>query len=185
MNEKALGRESAHVGADVPLMEKGHLHIHWRIEKFRGDFRSRAEAVKAGALPYETLEYFKNCLLNSGINLLLTLGIGGTGTAWTNAVAALGVGDSATAAGPTQTDLQAATNKLYKAMDASYPTNPCVSQQLVARSTFASADANFHWQEIVLRNGVASGTCLNRLVQDMGTKASGTSWVATLTITLS
>jgi hypothetical protein len=183
--EKAIGKDVVNVGALVPVRDSWSYKTHWKIEKFKGDFKTREEAIKAGAELFETLEFEDNCLLNSGINLLLTLGIGGTGTAWTNALAALGVGDSNTAADPTQTDLQAATNKTYKAMDATYPTNPCVSQQLVARSTFGSADANYVWNEIVLRNGVSSGTCLNRKVQAMGTKASGTTWVATLTITLS
>jgi hypothetical protein len=183
--EKAFGKDEVNVGALVPIRDTFGHKTHWKIEKFKGDFKSREEAVKAGAELFETLEFEDNCLLNTGINLLLTLGIGGSGTAWTNALAAIGIGDSATAADPTQTDLLAATNKTYKAMDANYPTNPCVSQQLVARSTFASGDANYVWNEIVLRNGVSSGTCLNRKVQAMGTKASGTSWVATLTITLS
>lgn len=183
--EKAFGKDDVNVGALIPVREVVRHRTSWTIEKFKGNFKSREEAIKAGAELFETLQFEINCLLNSGINLLLTLGIGGSGQAWTNALAAIGIGDSATAADPTQTDLQAATNKCYKAMDATYPTNPCVNQQLVARSTFGSADANYVWNEIVLRNGVASGTCLNRKVQAMGTKASGTSWVATLTITLS
>ena len=171
--EKAFGKDDVNVGASVPVRDTFGHKAHYKIEKFKGDFKTREEAVKAGAELFETLEFEDNCLLNSGINLLLTLGIGGTGTAWTNALAAIGIGDSATAADPTQTDLLAAINKTYKAMDATYPTNPCVNQQLVARSTFGSADANYVWNEIVLRNGVASGTCLNRKVQAMGTKASG------------
>jgi hypothetical protein len=182
--EKAFGKDTVHVGAMIPMKDAVRYKTRWAIEKFRGDFKSREDAVKAKAELFEKLEFEDNCLLNSGINLLLTLGIGGSGTAWSNAVAAIGVGDSATAADPTQTDLLG-SNKKYETMDSTYPTNPCVNQQLVARSTFPSGDGNFHWQEIVLRNGVASGTCLNRKVQDMGTKASGTTWVATLTITLS
>jgi hypothetical protein len=183
--EKAFGKDEVNVGALIPAKDVLRYKTRWTIEKFKGDFKTREEAVKAKAELIEKLEIEDNCLLNSGINLFLTLGIGGSGTAWSNAVAAIGVGDSATAADPTQTDLQASTNKTYKAMDSTYPTNPCVNQQLVARSTFGSADANYTWNEIVLRNGVASGTCLNRKVQAMGTKASGTTWVATLTITLS
>jgi hypothetical protein len=40
---------------------------------------------------------------------------------YTNANARLGVGDSSAVFAATQTDLQAVTNKLRKAMDASYP----------------------------------------------------------------
>lgn len=183
--EKGIGKDAVRVGALLSLAEKGHLKIHWRIEKFLGDFKSREEAMKAGAKPHEVLDYFKNCLLNEGINLLWTLACGGSGTAFNNANSYIGVGDSATAAAASQTGLQAATNKLYKAMDATYPTFG-TSQQVVFRSTFASGDANWHWQEITAANGSSDAAAnLNRLVSDMGTKTSVASWVATLTVTLS
>ena len=44
-------------------------------------------------------------------------------TYFNNANARIGVGDSTVSAADTQTGLQAATNKTYKAMDASYPTH--------------------------------------------------------------
>jgi hypothetical protein len=181
--EKAFGKDNVYVGAIIPVKEDVGHRTNWVIEKFKGDFKSREEAIKANAELIEKLEFEGNCLLNSGINLMWTLLGGGSGTKWDNADAALGVGDSDTAESASQTDLQG-TNKTYKAMDSGYPTYG-TSQQIVFRSTFGSADANYHWQEIVCRNGVSSGTCMNRKVQDMGTKASGTTWVATLTITLS
>lgn len=181
--EKAFGKDDVHVGAIIPVKECVGHRAKWVIEKFKGDFKSREEAIKAGAELLEMLEFEDNCLLNSGINLMWTLLGGGSGTKWDNADAALGVGDSNTAADPAQTDLQG-SNKTYKAMDSSYPTYG-TSQQIVFRSTFGSADANYAWNEIVCRNGVSSGTCMNRKVQSMGTKASGTTWVATLTVTLS
>jgi hypothetical protein len=119
--------------------------------------------------------------------------VAGTGaTLFNNANAYMGVGDDATAADAAQTGLlgaaNAGTHKLYVAMDGSYPTYG-TAQKATWRSTFASADANFHWQEITVCNTNSNtGKNLNRKVQDMGTKPSeapGSTWVATLEITLS
>jgi len=84
----------------------------------------------------------------------------------------------------TQTDLQASTNKLYKAMQATYPQ---VSAQTVTfQSVFASADANFAWQEFSVANG-SSGAAknLNRKVSAQGSKVSGQTWTISVAITLS
>jgi hypothetical protein len=132
----------------------------------------------------EALRFRGNLLLNEGINELWTL-IAGTGaTKFDNTNAYIGVGDSATAADATQTGLQAATNKLYKAMDTSYPTYGA-SQKVTHRSSFGSGDANFVWNEITVANGKSDASKnMNRKVQSMGTKVTGT-WVATHETTLS
>jgi hypothetical protein len=132
----------------------------------------------------EALRFRGNLLLNEGINELWTL-IAGTGaTKFDNTNAYIGVGDSATAADATQTGLQAATNKLYKAMDTSYPTYGA-SQKVTHRSSFGSGDANFVWNEITVANGNSDASKnMNRKVQSMGTKVTGT-WVATHETTLS
>jgi hypothetical protein len=62
-----------------------------------------------------------NILVTAGITLLLNLLIGAGGTVYSNANANLGIGDSTTAAAIGQTDLQAASNKVRQAMDATYP----------------------------------------------------------------
>jgi hypothetical protein len=133
----------------------------------------------------QALGFRGNCLLNEGINELWTL-VAGTGAVlFDNGHAYIGVGDDATAAAATQTGLIAATNKKYNPMDTSYPTYGS-SQKVTHRATFASNDANFHWQEITVANGNSDASKnLNRKVQDMGTKASNTSWVATLENSLS
>lgn len=145
---------------------------------------SEAMKDKWGHLLIEDKVIGENLLLNEGINAVWTLVAGGSETAYNNANARLGVGDSTTAAAATQTALQAATNTLFKAMDAGYPTFG-TSQQIVFRSTFASADANFSWQEFSCDNGNAANKNLNRLVSNQGTKTSGQSWQLTLTVTLS
>ena len=187
--ERSLGREKIGLGSLVPLNEKPHWRPHWKVEKFLGDYpEMTAEDLKAAGIePYETLEFDGNCLLNSGINSIiwpLVAGSGGTAMNSTNSY--IGVGDSSTAASASQTGLQAATNKTWQQVSGA-PTVGS-NQQIVFSATFGSASANYAWNEICVGNGSnppSTGVTLNRLVQTMGTKASGTSWVATLTITLS
>jgi hypothetical protein len=106
----------------------------------------------------------------------------GTPTKWDNTNARLGVGDSNTAPADTQTGLQAATNKTFKAMDATYPQRS--AQTAEWRSTFGSSDANYSWQEYTVVNAADdSGKNLNRCTADKGTKASGESWVLSLKVT--
>lgn len=172
-NGKTLVR--AAVGAGLGVHEHAKWQPKWKIEKYHGE--AKPENL------YAKEECVGNQLLNEGINTLLTLLIGGSATAFSNANARIGVGDSSTAVNATQTDLQAAANKTYKAMDATYPQ---VSGQTVTfRSTFGVADANYDWREFVADNGAASGKTLNRKVENHGTKASGDTWVISLTATIS
>ncbi len=98
-----------------------------------------------------------------------------------NAGAQIGVGDSNTAAAATQTDLQAATNKTYKAMDSGYPTS--TTQKATFKASFGAGDANYTWNEWVVKQATSS-KCLNRKVDSMGTKSGGT-WTLEVSITLS
>ena len=145
---------------------RGHLHI----DKFDAD----GDLIGVADID--------NLFLTVGINELWKLFSGQSANVFNNANAQIGIGDSSTAASAAQTDLQAATNKTYKAMDATYPTVPA-SGSMQYRSTFASGDANYAWNEFVLKHS-GSAICLDRGVSVMGTKASGTSWAATLTLTL-
>jgi hypothetical protein len=195
-NEKAIGKDGVNVGSQIPLHDMAKWHAHWQIKKFVGDYpgMTALEIEAAGVKPYETLDFEGNCLLNSGINSVIMPALTGDiphpvdGT-----YGCIGVGDGTLAATAAQTGLQAATNHLWNVLSAK-PTTGTV-QKIVATATFASADAVWVWAEICLGE-VASGLplnsanptngyALNRLVQAMGTKAAGTSWVATLTITLS
>lgn len=98
-----------------------------------------------------------------------------------NANSYIGVGDGVTAFAATQTDLAAATNKLRKAMDATYPTT--TTNVLVFRSTFATTDANWVWAEWGIFNAAAAGTMLSRKQEALGTKPSNQSWQFTCTLT--
>ena len=110
-----------------------------------------------------------------------TLVAGAGGSAFNNANSYIGVGDSSTAFSAAHTDLQAATNKLRKAMDATYPTN--AANVLTYRSTFATTDANWAWNEWGIFNAAAAGTMMSRKVESLGTKTSAQSWQITATIT--
>ena len=149
----------------------------WKITKYASD------ADYATGRAYEVSVLPGNICVNSGIALMLDLLIGAGGTVYSNANAYLGVGDSSTAESASQTDLQAATNKLRKAMSASYPSR--ASQTVTWRSVFGSSDANFSWQEFAVFNASSAGTMLNRKVSNQGTKASGQTWTLDLAITWS
>lgn len=146
-----------------------------------------------GVKPYETVVAPGNLLTTAGLQRLTNLLIGAGGTALTATTARLGVGNSATAAAVGQTDLQASagsSNRYFMPMDATYPT--AVNGVVTLKSTFATGDGNFQWSEWCADIGTATVTAgatvnalmLNRAVQSLGTKVSG-SWVLTSTITIS
>jgi hypothetical protein len=121
-------------------------------------------------------------ITNAGAVLAATALINDSATFLNNANAYLGVGDSTTAFSAAHTDLQAASNKLRKGMDATYPLRS--SNVLTFRSTFTTGEANFHWQEWGNFNASSSGTMFSRKVEDLGTKTSAQTWQLTATITV-
>jgi len=124
-------------------------------------------------------------LVTAGLNHMVQATIGAAVTAFNNANARLGVGDSNAVFAAGHTDLQAATNKLRKTMEAGYPSG--AANVVTFRSVFAESEANWVWNEVGLFNaGPTGGTMLARLVQALGTKANGTVWELTyqLTVTL-
>jgi hypothetical protein len=160
--------------------------IHWNVKSqlLKWD---RSEDHDAGLAPDGIEDFEGNLLLNAGITRLLNLLVAAGATqAYDATHCRIGVGDSSTAAAATQTDLQAATNKLYHLVDSA----PSVAAQTVTFvATFGSSEANFAWAEWGIDVGTATNTTgvapmLNRKVQSMGTKASGATWVFTVTITI-
>jgi len=100
-----------------------------------------------------------------------------------NADARIGVGNGTAVAAADQTALQGGSTA-FAAMDAGYPTTGS-SQKVTFRSSFGSADANYAWEEWTIDNGASDNKNLNRKVESMGTKASGTTWQITVEISLS
>jgi len=179
-------------------LDKVSWRAYWRITKFKDPDNTIANAIHNGLNVEEAKvlypgaffaaeEIDHNLALNEGLQLLIGLiagTSGDTGNAWSNAYAYLGVGDSDTAPAASQTGLQAATNKTYKAMDTSYPTRS--NQTCTWQATFGSSDANYSWQEYTVVNASTdTGKNLNRCIADKGTKASGETWVLQLSITFS
>lgn len=120
-------------------------------------------------------------LTDAGRNHLVQAGIGAAVTAFNNANAYIGVGDSSTAFAAGQTDLQASTNKTRKAMDATYPSGG--SNVIAFRSTFGTSDANYAWNEWGIFNASSGGTMLSRKVESLGTKTNTQTWQFTATLT--
>lgn len=194
-----------------PGFDRRHEDLKWRtttlVEKFSPDQVTYATAllghtpsgdelkVVCGE-PEEGIHYdpTSNILVTAGLNRITSLIIGAGGQAATATATRLGVGNSSTAEAVGQTDLQASagsSNRQFYIMDSTYPQQS--NGVLTFKSTFASADANFVWNEWCVDVGtptVANGTTvsalmLNRKVASLGTKASGSSWALTATITLS
>lgn len=123
-------------------------------------------------------------LLSSATAPIAAAITGNSFTALNNANARIGIGDSTTAAVKTQTDLQAATNKLYKPMDAGYPqvTGSVITFQVTA----GSAEANYVWNEFLISDGTP-GNAWSRFVQTLNggvAKASGQTWSVQIAVTV-
>lgn len=178
----------------------------WRVtttvDKFDGDWT--AEQIDAGEAAHAHVESsvtHGNLLMYGGVSLLWqclmgngTTTAGQTLTYMSNARAALGVGDSTTAAAATQTDLQAATNKVRVGMDSGYPSHTdgtsSGSNTITLRSTFDTSTANHRWREWGSFNSstAATGRMLNRKVEDLdggSAKTSAQTWQLTITIAIS
>jgi len=170
--------------------EKANWSCKFKLEKRHGDIDSLKTPTERLAFlestkPYEVIEGEDNCLLNSGIDEmwdLITGAVTGASHIYDNAAAQIGVGDSSTGAAATQTDLQAAVNKTYKGMEATFPTS--TTQKVTMKSSFGSSDANYAWEEWVIKQST-SAKCLNRKVASLGTKVAGSTWTLEITITLS
>lgn len=174
------------------------VKVRAQVDKYDGDWT--AEEIDAGLAAHAyagSVVKTGNLLMYGGASCLWQCLIGnGTSTAgqaltfFSNARAALGVGDSTTAAAATQTDLQAATNKVRVGMDSGYPSHTDGASSgaatLTARSTFDTSTANHRWREWGFFNSAtaATGRMLNRKVEDLdggSAKTSAQTWQLTVT----
>lgn len=129
-------------------------------------------------VPYEVVESGPNLGLTAGITLLWQLAAALGGTAWSSSNARIAVGTSTTAASAGQTAL--VTESARQIVDSA----PTVSGATITfQATFGTGSANVAWNEIGVINASSGGTLLNRLVQNLGTKTSSASWVATVALT--
>jgi len=124
-----------------------------------------------------------NIFLNEGINYIWQLVNNPSGLTAFGSNTCLGVGDGTTTESATQTGLQG-TNKFYKGVDSGYPQVSGTS--FIVRSTFANTEANFTWNEWTVANGCSDSFInLNRKVESLGTKQSGSTWVLQVSLTIS
>lgn len=130
-------------------------------------------------------------LTNAARNKMVTALVSGAAIspAFNNANATISVGDSATAYANTQTELQAATNRVRKAMMATFPTDSGAGV-LTFKSQFTTSEANYAWNEWGVFDGAGTGgppttggTMLNRKQEALGTKTSAQTWEITATLT--
>lgn len=148
----------------------------WKVEKWY-----RSANLTRGLPPDEVVEFEGNVLANAGITAMLNLLIGAGGSAFSVASGgSLGVGNSSTAAAATQTDLQGGSKERVAFAAPSQAT-----QVVTFVSTFGSSNGNFAWEEFGIFNAASGGTMLSRKVSALGTKASGATWVLTVTLTIS
>jgi hypothetical protein len=167
----------------------------WRIDRFKDPMGEISKALQLGMSMEEAIrkygqqylyssEFESNVALNEGLQKLIELACGiSTPTKWDSAKARLGVGNGVTAEDPAQTGLVGGS-KTYKAMDGTYPQRS--GQTAEWRSTFASGDANYAWEEYTVVNAADdAGDNLNRKISSKGTKSSGESWTLSLKITFS
>jgi hypothetical protein len=201
ISEKGFGKDHIGVGALLGIQDGGRIVGEWMVEKYHAAvFSDRAEEIqefwneiKHGRMkPYEVLKAY-NVLLNTGMTEMWDII---KGTVSTNHIfnatdTKIGIGDSATGAQATDTDLLAATNKTYQAMDSGWPKTHTDDGAIGAgafqsKATFGTSDANYAWNEAVVKNtNAASLKCLCRSTTGWGTKTSAATWVATHTLTLS
>lgn len=177
-------------------MDKIGWKARWRIDKFRDPDAKIAKGLQAGMPVQEAISRYAqaficteafqaNIALNEGLQELIDIICGlETPTKWDNSNARLGVGDSNVAEDASQAGLQAASNKTFKAMDATYPQRS--GQTAEWRATFGIDEANFAWEEYTVVNAADdTGKNLNRKVTSKGTKSSGETWTLSLQITFS
>jgi hypothetical protein len=149
---------------------------------------------RLGIRPFEVIESPGNLLTTAGVTRAMSLILAAGGQGATATSARIGVGNGAGTAVIGDTDLSAsagAGNRYFMPMDSTFPSSAAGVGTF--RSTFATADGNFVWNEWCIDIGtptVAAGTTVSATLLNhktsaaLGTKTSG-AWTLTATITLS
>jgi hypothetical protein len=181
--------------------------IGWKTKvvllKFTGDDGEVAKKSKKGASLADLTKEFKsflkappdihygNVACNTGLANLIDCVIHATGAYWSHfgtTIAYIGAGDgngSVPTPAATDTGLAAPTSKIYVVMDGGYPSRS--AQKATFRSTFGAGVGSWYWRELGIRNGLndSTGTLLNHLAYDKGTKAAGDTFIPSIEITFS
>lgn len=175
--------EFSRVMTQATVEKRGEEYARRLEDLMAAGYDGAAAAIRAkqDVPPYEIVVGDYNAMVDNGIKLALDALIGTAITYFSNANARLGVGDSSTAWNTTHTDLQAATNKLRKGMNATYPTGTG-TKTLTFQSDFTAAEAVWTWNEWGIFNAASGATSmLSRKVENLGTKTNGPTWTLTVT----
>jgi hypothetical protein len=145
-----------------------------------------------GVVPFDRTEYFGNVITTAGYTRLSNLLTNQGGTQALDAThTRIGVGDGTTAVANTDTDLSALSGSTHRLFNVVSAAGTVGTLTLAFTASFATGDANFHWQEFGIDVGqTAQGTTVaallfNHALSDQGTKPNTQVWTATATITWS
>lgn len=150
-----------------------------------------SDFARAGVRPYSESDVEHNLLTTAGLTRITALINAGGGNAVTSTTTRVGAGNGVGTAAVGDTDLSAAAgsaNRWFQSCAVS------VSAGVITMSaTFGTADGNFAWNEWgadvgttnTSGNTVAAVLLNHKTSIAQGTKASGQTWTATATITLS
>jgi len=121
-------------------------------------------------------------LPNAGIEILVDTILGNSVDVFDYNNAMIGVGNSSLVFSVGQTNLQGL--QVFRApMLEGYPKkDPLDSKAIIFKAKFNSDDANFSWNEWGIFNSgpdTVGGTMLVRVIESIGTKNSGASWIFT------
>ncbi len=166
------------VGKKLGVSEHVRWCFHTLINKYHTeDYLALAE----GAVPYEVYEDGGNIILNGGAAELLKALVGASATPYSEANAYMAVGSSETPSAADQVGVLASLGTAK--VQSGYPQ--VSGRSVIFRAVFDDDAANGNWREVCILNGnTGEAVALNRTVQNMGTKALGSTWTLQGTITI-
>jgi len=191
MKERYIGTESVIVEkyneVYAPGIGQGAVH---KLASQGYGFRQICKKIGKPVLREINISHMIKGMTDGPLNLMLNEGIdkiwdlvseSDAVNYYTNALARLGVGNSATAAAATDTALIGGSTS-FVAMEATYPLTT-TAQRIDFKGSFADGVAEFAWEEFTVDNGVTPNHNLQRLVTPKGTKSAGEVWTAEIQIT--
>lgn len=191
------------IAARVALHDRANWYVQWGIEKWSEAATAEAHAMlgraptlydfhRLGIAPYGTALLERNLLTTAGLGRIAALINLGTGNLIASTTARVGAGNGAGSAVIGDTDLGAAAGSANRWFQTCTVTTP--SNVWTFAASFGGSDGNFAWNEFGIDIGTAtvtSGNTVNAVLLNhktsiaQGTKASGQTWAATATITIS
>lgn len=202
--DTAIARDGFSVVAAATIHDSGLWRCEWEVRRWDEDATAWLARQLDGRRPLEAdFDRFKvrpflethvdgNLLTTAGLGRIATLVTAGTGNLISSTTARVGVGDGAGTAAIGDTDLSAAAGSTHRWFQTCTVTIP--SNVWTFAATFGTADGNFAWNEFGIDVGtatVASGNTVAPVLLNhktsiaQGTKASGQTWSATATISIS